>query len=90
MKQTSRRTFIHKSIVSAPAFFLFNLPWVKAESSNSEDVMDEALEMLAATGPEYQGGLANHGPMASEALIAMGRPDAVVNWVERYKKSLQP
>ncbi|MCI0614926.1 hypothetical protein L0244_18190, partial [bacterium] len=74
MKQTSRRTFIHKSIVSAPAFFLFNLPWVKAESSNSEDVMDEALEMLAATGPEYQGGLANHGPMASEALIAMGRP----------------
>jgi Questin oxidase-like len=89
MKQTSRRTFIHKSIVSAPAFLLFNLPWVKAESSNSEDVMDEALEMLAQTGPEYQGGLANHGPMASEALIAMDRPDAVVNWVERYKKSLQ-
>ncbi len=90
MKQTSRRTFIHKSMVSAPAFFLFNLPWIMAESSNSEDVMDEALEMLASTGPEYQGGLANHGPMASEALIAMGRPDAVVNWVERYKKSLQP
>jgi hypothetical protein len=90
MKQTSRRTFIHKSIVSTPAFFLLNLPWVKAESSNSEDVMDEALEILAQTGPEYQGGLANHGPMASEALIAMGRPDAVVNWVERYKKSLQP
>ena len=39
---------------------------------------------------EYQGGLANHGPMALEALIAMGRSDAVVNWVERYKKSLQP
>jgi Questin oxidase-like len=90
MKQTSRRTFIHKSIVSVPAYFLFDLPWVKAESANSEDVMDEALEMLAQTGPEYQGGLANHGPMASEALVAMGRPDTVVSWVEKYKKGLQP
>jgi hypothetical protein len=90
MKKTSRRTFIHKSFVSVPAYFLFDLSWVKAESTNSEEVMDEALEMLARTGPEYQGGLANHGPMASEALIALNRSDAVLNWVEQYKKSLQP
>jgi len=90
MKQTSRRTFIHKSFVSVPAYFLFDLSWVKAESTNPEDVMDEALEMLAQTGPEYQGGLANHGPMASEALISMNRADAVVKWLEKYKKSLQP
>ncbi len=54
-----------------------------------EDAMDEALEMLARTGPEYQGGLANHGPMAAEALVAMDRPNSVTPWVERYKSSLQ-
>ena len=90
MKQTSRRAFVQKSIASLPAFFLLGLPWQNSEALNLEDTMDEALEMLAQTGPEYQGGLANHGPMASEALIAMNRADAVVNWVEKYKKSLQP
>ncbi len=54
-----------------------------------EDAMDEALEMLAQTGPEYQGGLANHGPMAAEALVAMARADSVIHWVERYKTGLQ-
>ena len=49
MKQTSRRTFIQKSIVSVPAYLLFDSAWAKAESSNSEDVMDEALVMLAQT-----------------------------------------
>jgi hypothetical protein len=90
MKQTSRRTFVQKSIASIPAFLLFNIPWENADAANFEDTMDEALEMLAQTGPEYQGGLANHGPMASEALIAMDRSDAVIGWVEKYKKSLQP
>jgi Questin oxidase-like len=96
MKQTSRRTFVRKTIAALPAlpafYFLFEMPWEKqlhAEATNMEDIMDEALEMLAQTGPEYQGGLANHGPMAAEALIAMDRPDSVVNWVERYKKGLQ-
>ena len=90
MKQTSRRTFVQQSIASLPAFFLLNIPCNIAEATNLEDAMDEALEMLAQTGPEYQGGLANHGPMAAEALIGMNRADAVVNWVEKYKKSLQP
>jgi Questin oxidase-like len=94
MKQTSRRSFVHKSIGSLTAFyFLFDVPWEEqsnVEGANMEDVMDEALEMLAQTGPEYQGGLANHGPMAAEALIAMARPDSVLQWVEHYKKGLQP
>ena len=29
------------------------------------------------SGFEYHGGLANHGPMAAEALVVLGRPDAV-------------
>ena len=51
--------------------------------------IDEALDILRDTGPEFGGGLSNHGPMAAEALFALGRPDAVIPWVERYKRRLQ-
>ena len=51
--------------------------------------MDEVLDILHRTGPEFGGGLANHGPMAAEAMLALGRPDAVLPWVERYKRRLQ-
>ena len=50
--------------------------------------IDEALELLEETGPEFGGGLANHGPMAAEALFVLGRGEAVVPWVERYKRRL--
>lgn len=53
------------------------------------DAMEQALDMLAQTGPEFGGGLSNHGPMAAEALIAMQRADAVTAWVEKYKRRLQ-
>ena len=53
------------------------------------DVMDEAYSIFARTGPEFGGGLSNHGPMAAEAIAAMGRPDAVVGWVSRYAKRLE-
>ncbi len=51
--------------------------------------IDEALEVLDGTGPEFGGGLSNHGPMAAEALFALGRGDAVIPWVESYKRRLQ-
>jgi hypothetical protein len=51
-------------------------------------VLDEALEILEDTGPEFAGGLANHGPMAAEALVALGRDDDVVPWVEGYRRRL--
>jgi Questin oxidase-like len=50
--------------------------------------IEDALALLANTGPEYHGGLANHGPMAAEALVAVGRPRAVIPWVERYRRRL--
>ena len=52
------------------------------------EAMEDALSLLAPTGPEYAGKLANHGPMAAQALVALERPDAVVPWVETYKKRL--
>ncbi len=50
--------------------------------------MEAALELLAPTGPEYDGRLANHGPMAAEALVVLERPDSVVPWVEGYRRRL--
>jgi Questin oxidase-like len=52
------------------------------------DCIDEAYSIFARTGPEYGGGLSNHGPMAAEAIAALGRPDAVLQWTTRYAKRL--
>jgi hypothetical protein len=48
------------------------------------DVLDESLSRLAATGPEFGGGLSNHGPMAAEALVRLGRADDVGPWLDDY------
>lgn len=51
--------------------------------------IDQALSMLGGCGPEFGGGgLSNHGPMAAEALTALGRSDAVEAWVAKYRKRL--
>jgi hypothetical protein len=52
------------------------------------DAIDEAYAIFACTGPEFGGGLSNHGPMAAEAIAAMRRPDAVAAWAHRYAKRL--
>jgi hypothetical protein len=48
------------------------------------DTLDEAFARLAPTGPEYAGRLANHAPMTVEALVTLGRADAVGPWIDRY------
>jgi hypothetical protein len=54
-----------------------------------EHVLDESLNRLAATGPEFRGGLSNHGPMAAEALIRLGRSDDVEPWLDGYIRGLE-
>jgi hypothetical protein len=51
--------------------------------------IDEALDILHRTGPDLVNGNSNHGPMAAEALCALGRPDAVLPWLEKYKSRFQ-
>jgi hypothetical protein len=51
--------------------------------------IDEVLDILHRTGPDLVGGNSNHGPMATEALFALGRPDAVLPWIEGYKSRFQ-
>jgi Questin oxidase-like len=53
------------------------------------EALDDALTVFAATAPRYGPlGLANHGPMAAEALAHLGRHDAIAAWVERYRRRL--
>jgi hypothetical protein len=53
------------------------------------DLLDGTYERLSTTGPEYGGGLSNHGPMAAEALHRLGRDDAVEGWVTLYMRGLE-
>lgn len=55
-----------------------------------QDVLDESLARLAVTGPEFRGGLSNHGPMAAEAMIRLGRASDVEPWLDRYIQRLEP
>ena len=50
-------------------------------SSNNSDAMDQALEMMAGLEP-----FANHGPMAAEALVSLGRAESIIAFVNAYKK----
>jgi Questin oxidase-like len=53
-------------------------------------VLDDALERLRGMGPEAVHGAPNHGPMAAEALVALGCPDDVPRWVDDYRRELAP
>ena len=50
--------------------------------------LDEALEVLAPYGIELKNGNSNHGPMVAEALCALGRPEAVMPWIARYRERM--
>ena len=53
------------------------------------DLLDGTYDRLSVTGPEFGGGLSNHGPMAAEALLRLGREDAIEPWVTGYLKGLE-
>lgn len=52
-----------------------------AANALNADAMEQALEMLAGLAP-----LTNHGPMAAEALVALGQGAYVKAFAESYKK----
>jgi len=58
--------------------------------SASYERFDEALDRLAGYGPELANGNFNHAPMVAEALCALGRPEAVMPWIERYRSRMLP
>ena len=52
--------------------------------------LDDALALISAYGPETTNGNFNHAPMVVEALCALGRPEAVMPWLERYQPRMTP
>jgi Questin oxidase-like len=52
--------------------------------------LDEALELIAPYGIELKNGNSNHAPMVAEALCALGRPEAVMPWIARYRERMLP
>ena len=84
-----RRRFIQDITVAGAVMYLSpgSLMSCSARRNNTSffaadvDVMDQALEMMNGLAQ-----LTNHGPMAAEALVALGRADKVEAFVEAYKK----
>lgn len=54
----------------------------------ASESLDEAYERLRNTGPEFEGWLSNHGPMAADALIRIGHEDNLESWIDGYKTRL--
>lgn len=52
--------------------------------------LDAALDFLSPFGPELANGFTSHAPMVAEALCALGRPEAVLPWLERVRPELTP
>src|SRR5215469_18616902 len=44
---------------------------------------------LHVTGPEFDGWLSNHGPMAAEAMVRRGHAGSVHGWLDRYMRRLE-
>jgi hypothetical protein len=63
-------------------------PEVSPPGSPAEEILDDSLSRLAVTGPEYAGGLSNHGPMGAEAMIRLNRAESVGSWLDGYLRNL--
>lgn len=53
-------------------------------------VLDEAYEQLRGTGPEFEGWLSNHGPMAADAMLRLGHGEDLQGWLTGYVRRLEP
>jgi len=57
--------------------------------SSGTGTLDEAYQRLHATGPEFEGWLSNHGPMAAEAMVRRGHAGQVHRWLDGYMRRLE-
>jgi hypothetical protein len=55
--------------------------------SDTSPALDEAYERMASSGFELPNGFVNHGPMACEALAALGCDDDIDGWARRFARS---
>jgi hypothetical protein len=55
----------------------------------TDEMLDEALIRLHDTGPERDGWLSNHAPMAVEVLTRRGHGEDVQHWIDGYRDRLE-
>ncbi|MEV4433950.1 questin oxidase family protein [Streptomyces sp. NPDC049585] len=53
--------------------------------TDTSGTLDEALERVHGTGPEFEGWLTNHAPMTVEALVRHGHARLVHRWLDAYR-----
>jgi hypothetical protein len=58
-------------------------------TSDTAGILDGAYQRLHQTGPEFDGWLSNHGPMAVEAMARHGHADDVGPWLDVYVRRLE-
>jgi hypothetical protein len=58
-------------------------------ATDATGILDEAYERLHDTGPEFEGWLSNHGPMAAEAMARHGHAEEVPRWLDGYMDRLE-
>jgi hypothetical protein len=58
-------------------------------TTGATGTLDEAYERLHVTGPEFDGWLSNHGPMAAEAMVRRGHAGSVHRWLDGYMRRLE-
>ncbi|SCK63382.1 MULTISPECIES: questin oxidase family protein [unclassified Streptomyces] len=59
------------------------------DAHDTSGTLDEALERIHLAGPERDGWLSNHAPMAVEALVRRGQAPAVHRWLDQYRSRLE-
>jgi hypothetical protein len=57
-------------------------------ATKATGILTEAYERLHVTGPEFEGWLSNHGPMAAEAMARRGHAEDVHRWLDGYLRRL--
>ncbi len=63
-------------------------PTATTDTAATTMTYDDALRVFLATKGSFGGGLSNHGPMASEALVHMGADRWIGPFVESYRRRL--
>ena len=58
-------------------------------TTGATGTLDEAYQRLHVTGPEFDGWLSNHGPMAAEAMVRRGYAGYVHRWLDAYMRRLE-
>jgi hypothetical protein len=58
-------------------------------TTDATGTLDEAYQRLHLTGPEFDGWLSNHGPMAAEAMVRRGHAGGVHRWLDGYLRRLE-